>query len=47
MREWGARLFCFLAEVDEGIVDVVDVGATREDVVGGVGRGEEGDICIC
>ena len=40
-------MFCFLAKIDEGIVNVVDVGTTREDVVGGVGRGEKGDVRVC
>ena len=47
MRERGVGLFCYLAEVDEGVVDVVDVGATREDVVRGVRQGKEGDVRIC
>ena len=37
----------FLVEVDEGVIDVVDVGSTREDEVGGVRRGEEGDVRVC
>ena len=36
----------FLVEIDEGVVDVVDVGATREDEVGGVRWGEEGDVRV-
>jgi len=45
--EWGAGLVCYLAEVDEGVVNIVNVGTTREDVVGGVRRGEEGDVRVC
>ena len=36
----------FLVEVDEGVIDVVDVGSTREDEVRGVRREEEGNVCI-
>jgi len=39
-------LVCSLAKVDEGIVDIVDVGVTREDVVGRVRQGEEGDVRV-
>ena len=39
-------MVCYLAEVDEGVVNVVGVGATREDVVGRVRRGEEGDVRV-
>ena len=40
-------MVCYLAEVDEGVVDIVGVGVTREDVVGGVRQGEEGDVHVC
>ena len=40
-------MVCYLAKVDEGVVDIVNVGMTREDVVRGVWRGGEGDIRIC
>ena len=36
----------FLVDFDEGVVDVVDVGSTGEDEVGGVRLGEEGDVRV-
>ena len=36
----------FLVKIDEGVVDVVDVGSTREDEVRGVRWGEEGDVHV-
>jgi len=47
MWERGAGLICYLAKVDEGVVNVVGGGVTGEDVVGGVRWGEEGDVCVC
>ena len=47
MQERGVGLVCYLAKVNEGVVDVVDVGTTREYVVGGVRRGKEGDVRVC
>ena len=47
MREWGVWVVGFLTKVDEGVVDIVGIGATRENVVGGVRRGEEGDVRVC
>ena len=37
----------FLTKIDKRVVDIVDVYSTREDEVGGVRWGEEGDICVC
>ena len=36
----------FLIEINKGVVDIVNVGSTREDEVGEVRWGEEGNMCV-